>query len=89
MPDGPQFTKTFPFWVPIKVGIGEQEAEYINESAYTSLHSWLSADFGGWTRWIVNGSKYFASRGEVEEEGYFYQVSLQASKDDISNDELY
>lgn len=90
---GPQqqsvsFKKTFLFWVPRYEGVGDSSTQHSN-NRYDELHAWLINRCGGYSRWEVKGGRYFTGRGNIGEDGYFYQSSVSTDRPEISKEELY
>ena len=71
-------SKTFLFWVPSFTDSTLRSREW--KTAEIKFHEWLSKEFGGWSRWKVEGSE----DDKKPEEGWFYQVSLPKDKPDVS-----
>jgi hypothetical protein len=77
------FRKTFIFWAPpFAKAIGATPENW--KSIEKQFHNRLSANFGGWSRWTVEGGEF----PHGEQEGWFYQVSLPKKNDDMSAKDL-
>ena len=74
--DAFKFAKTFTFWVPTFDNPTRRTPDQFEAEA--RFHKWLGGQFGGWSRWKVEGGEATGT----PETGWFYQVSVP--KDQIS-----
>jgi hypothetical protein len=79
-----RFTKTFVFWVPV----ANPDSVLFPAERYNDLQVWLTASFGGWTRWRVEGGSDRPDGNNSRSEGFFYQASLSGAKPDQGADAL-
>ncbi|MEM9358634.1 MAG: hypothetical protein AAGB04_20840 [Pseudomonadota bacterium] len=73
------FAKTFIFWVPTFDNLARREPDQATAEAV--FHKWLGVQFGGWSRWRVQGGE--ASGAPAD--GWFYQVSVPTSQANVTS----
>ena len=79
------FLKTFVFWVPQQTN----ENTDFPRMYFEQLEEWLGKNFGGWTKWKVEGGGYSKESKKMSETGWFYQASLAKDKPDVEAKDIY
>ena len=77
-----KFAKTFTFWVPTFDNPTRRTPDQLK--AESDFHKWLGGQFGGWSRWKVEGGEAAGTPAE----GWFYQVSVPESQAGVTSSQM-
>ncbi|MEM7747235.1 MAG: hypothetical protein AAF346_03220 [Pseudomonadota bacterium] len=76
------FVKTFKFWVPTFNNPARRVPD--QAAAEARFHEWLGGQFGGWSRWKVEGGEAAGTPAE----GWFYQVSVPKNQASVTASQM-